>query len=286
MGHTRRQAVEVVNTISGMRAKVASWRKAGARVGLVPTMGALHAGHLRLVQAAKQNADKVIVSIFVNPAQFGPTEDFSKYPRTLEDDCAKLAVTAADLVFAPNATEMYPPEFATRVVPAGAAFGLESDFRPHFFEGVATVCCKLFTASGADIACFGEKDFQQLAVVRQIARDLDLPIRIVGVPTERETDGLAMSSRNRFLSLDERKVAAKISRTLNETAKAIREIQDADQACAAAISQLTKLGFNVDYLVLRDAETLQLAETASDRPLRLLVAAWLGKTRLIDNIGV
>ena len=181
---------------------------------------------------------------------------------------------------------MYPQGFATRVVPAGAALGLETDFRPHFFDGVATVCSKLFTASGADIACFGEKDFQQLAVVRQIACDLDLPIRIVGVLTEREADGLAMSSRNRYLSVEERKLAPELYQALQVAAASIREGMGRTAACAKAATTLTGLGFKVDYLTLRDAGTLQPADPNSTRPLRLLIAAWLGKTRRIDNIGV
>ena len=192
--------VPVIRTVPPLRAQVKSWREAGETVALVPTMGALHAGHLDLVRLAKARCSRAVVSIFVNPTQFAPHEDFDRYPRDEAGDLAKLAAVGCDLVWSPDARRMYPDGFATRIAPAGAAEGLESDFRPHFFGGVATVCCKLFTQVAPDVAVFGEKDYQQLAVVKQMVRDLDLPLEIVGLPTVREGDGLAMSSRNAYLS--------------------------------------------------------------------------------------
>ena len=191
--------VIVARTVRELRGVVAGWRRAGETVGLVPTMGALHEGHAALVRAVRGRCDRAVVSIFVNPTQFAPNEDFDKYPRPFDDDLARVAAAGGSLIWAPPVSEMYREGAATRVVPKGAALGLETDFRPHFFEGVATVCCKIFTQVGPDIAVFGEKDYQQLAVVRQMVRDLDLPLEIVGYPTVREPDGLAMSSRNRYL---------------------------------------------------------------------------------------
>lgn len=277
-------APAVTRTVAELRTLTAAWRAGGARIGLVPTMGALHEGHLELVRAARRHADRVAVSIFVNPAQFAPTEDLATYPRTFEADLALLATLGADLVWAPAASEMYPPGFATRVVPAGAADGLESDARPHFFGGVATVCCKLFTQVGPDVAVFGEKDYQQLCVVRQMVRDLDLPLAILGVPTVREADGLAMSSRNRYLTAEERAVAPTIHRVIAAVAAAART--DAAAALARGRRDLEAAGFKVDYLELRDAVTLAPAAPGFAGPLRVLAAAWLGRTRLIDNVAV
>jgi len=276
---------EVVRTVAELRHVVADWRRDGRRVALVPTMGALHQGHVALVRRAASLADRTIVSIFVNPAQFAPHEDFDRYPRTLEADAAKLAPVAADGAQMRSAAEMYPAGFATRIVPGGAAEGLESDFRPHFFAGVATVCCKLFTQVAPDIALFGEKDYQQLAVVRQLVRDLDLPLEIVGHPTRREPDGLALSSRNAYLTPNERVIAPTMHRALQTCAEAIRAGTLPLAATRASAKALTHAGFTkVDYIEARDALTLE-APTAG-RPIRLLAAAWLGKTRLIDNIGV
>ena len=199
--------VPVIRNVSALRAQVRCLAQAGETVALVPTMGALHAGHLELVRLAKARCSRAVVSIFVNPAQFAPHEDFDRYPRDEAGDLAKLAGVGCDLVWSPDRGEMYPEGFATRITPAGAAEGLESDFRPHFFGGVATVCCKLFTQVAPDVAVFGEKDYQQLAVVRQMVRDLDLPLEIVGLPTVREADGLAMSSRNAYLSPEQRRIA-------------------------------------------------------------------------------
>ena len=279
-------AVPVIRSLSGLRVQVKAWRGATETVALVPTMGALHEGHLELVRLAKARCRRAVVSIFVNPAQFAPHEDFDRYPRDEAGDLAKLARLGCDLVWAPDRSVMYPDGFATRIVPAGAADGLESDFRPHFFGGVATVCCKLFTQVAPDIAVFGEKDYQQLRVVTQLARDLDLPLEIVGLPTVREADGLAMSSRNAYLSPDERKAAPMLIRVITDVADAAAKNADVAAAIAEGKAALAAAGFRVDYLEVRDAETLQPAMPGTQRPLRVLVAAWLGKTRLIDNVGV
>lgn len=277
---------EVSRTVSDLRRRVAAWRAAGESVALVPTMGALHEGHLSLVRLGRSRARRTVTSIFVNPTQFAPTEDFDTYPRTFDDDLAKLATVGCDLVWAPTAKEMYPDGFATRVVPAGAAEGLETDFRPHFFGGVATVCCKLFTQTGADFACFGEKDYQQLCVIRQMVRDLDLPLEILPGPTVREPDGLAMSSRNRYLSADERARAIVIYEMLQAVAEAARTGHEA-AAIADGTAKLTAAGFGkIDYIAVRDAETLKAWDRASGRPGRVLAAAWLGETRLIDNVAI
>jgi pantoate--beta-alanine ligase len=278
----------IAKTVADLRRAVAAWRTRGETVALVPTMGALHAGHLSLVRAARRRADRVVVSIFVNPAQFAPTEDFSTYPRTFAADVAMLAQEKADLVWAPaNVAVMYPEGFATRVVPGGAASaGLEDAFRPDFFKGVATVVCKLFTQVAPDIAIFGEKDYQQLKVVTRMARDLDLPLRVIGAPTVREKDGLAMSSRNVYLSADDRAVAPTLHRVLTLCAKKIAE----GHAIATILSEgreaIARAGFALDYLEARHAETLAPVGTIKDGPVRLLVAAKLGTTRLIDNVGL
>jgi pantoate--beta-alanine ligase len=249
-------------------------------------MGALHEGHLSLVKLGQTRARRTVTSIFVNPTQFAPTEDFDSYPRTFEDDLAKLAAAGCDLVWAPTAKEMYPEGFATRVVPAGAAEGLETDFRPQFFGGVATVCSKLFMQSRADFACFGEKDYQQLCVIQQIVRDLDLPLEILPGPTVREPDGLAMSSRNRYLSADERARAVVVYDVIRTVAEAARHGGER-AAITEGTAKLAAAGFGkIDYLTVRDAETLTAWAHTSGRPGRVLVAAWLGKTRLIDNVAV
>ena len=256
-------------------------------MALIPTMGALHAGHLELVHTAKRQCDRAIISIFVNPAQFAPTEDFEKYPRTFEDDRAKLASVDGDLVWSPEKVEMYPAGFATKIVPDGTADGLETDFRPHFFGGVATVCCKLFLQALPDIAVFGEKDYQQLCVIQQMVRDLNLPLKIVGVETVREADGLAMSSRNRYLSADERAKAVTIHHVINDVAAAAVGGTGLDKALADGRRALAQAGFGtIDYVTVRDALTLKDWVPGSGRPGRVLAAAWLGKTRLIDNVAV
>jgi pantoate--beta-alanine ligase len=277
-------SVAVVRRLAGLRAQVAAWRAAGESIALVPTMGALHEGHLSLLRLARESCQRVVVSIFVNPAQFAPNEDFARYPRDEAGDLAKLAGVACDLVWAPEAAEMYPDGFATRIVPAGAAEGLESDVRPHFFAGVATVCCKLFTQVGPDAAVFGEKDYQQLCVVRQMVRDLDLPLRIVAAPTVREADGLAMSSRNAYLTPEQRRAAPAMRRAISSVARVAAGEVPA-QATRDAREELGRAGFDpIDYVEVRDAATLAPPEPGSGRPLRVLAAAWLGKTRLIDNV--
>lgn len=261
-------------------------RKRG-RIALVPTMGALHAGHLALVRLAQRRADHVIVSIFVNPTQFAPNEDFSSYPRTFERDRAALAPLDVDVVWAPPADLMYPPGFSTRVVPGGpAAAGLEDRYRPHFFAGVATVVAKLFTQCRPHIAVFGEKDYQQLKVVTRLARDLDLGVKVIGAPTVREKDGLALSSRNVYLSPAERAIAPVLYRTLKECAAEIGSGRDVDTILMRGRRAIEDAGFALDYLEARHAETLAPLTADSGAPVRLLVAARLGRTRLIDNVAV
>lgn len=276
--------VPFVSTVAELRAITARWRKAGDTIALIPTMGALHEGHLALAREGHRRCRRVVASIFVNPTQFAPTEDFSSYPRTFDSDRAKLSTVGCDLVWAPTVPEMYPDGFATRVVPEGAARGLESDFRPHFFGGVATVCCKLFTQVGPDVAVFGEKDYQQLQVVKQMVRDLNLPLEIVGHETVREPDGLAMSSRNAYLSAEERRTAREVPQALKSVIAAVRAGTPVETACLAARDALTRAGFKVDYVEVRDAISLGAPDPA--KPRRALVAAWLGRTRLIDNMAV
>ncbi len=275
----------IVKTVAALKSAIIDLRAGGKTIALVPTMGALHAGHLDLVRLAKSSADHVVVSIFVNPAQFAPHEDFDRYPRTLDTDGAALATEPASLIYAPTAAEMYPAGFATHIAVEGAARGLETDFRPHFFGGVATVCCKLFTQVAPDVAIFGEKDYQQLCVLKQMVRDLDLPLTIVGAPTRREADGLALSSRNAYLSADERRIAPALHRALRTCAAAIHTGTPVEAATITASRSLLSAGFaKVDYVAARHAETLEPPTPGA--PLRLLAACWLGKTRLIDNIPV
>ena len=279
---------QVAKTVTALRRQVACWRKAGETVALVPTMGALHEGHLSLVRLARRRADRVVVSIFVNPAQFAPSEDFSTYPRTFAADVAMLAEEKADLVWAPaTVAVMYPDGFATRIVPEGPAVaGLEDAVRPDFFKGVATVVAKLFIQVAPDIAVFGEKDYQQLRVVGRMARDLELPLKVVGAPTVREKDGLALSSRNVYLSTEERTAAPALHRALKECGKAIRAGAGIDSALAHARLAITQAGFTIDYVEARHADTLAPVASLKDGPIRLLVAARIGKTRLIDNLAV
>jgi len=260
---------------------------ATASVALVPTMGALHAGHLSLVRIARRHAARVIVSIFVNPAQFAPHEDLATYPRSWAADTAGLANEGVDLIWAPSVDVMYPDGFATRVVPDGPAkVGLEDAFRPHFFAGVATVVAKLFLQCRPDVAIFGEKDFQQLKVVTRLARDLDLRLKVIGAPIVREPDGLAMSSRNAYLTPAERAVAPVLHRTLKACARRISGGSPIAQILADGRKAITAAGFALDYLEARNADTLAPVRGRADGPIRLLVAARLGKTRLIDNHGV
>ncbi|MCP3470531.1 pantoate--beta-alanine ligase [Bradyrhizobium sp. CCGUVB1N3] len=277
----------IARTVPALRRNLDNLRKRKATVALVPTMGALHDGHMSLVRLARRRANKVVVSIFVNPTQFAPTEDFGAYPRTWKADIAKLAAEDVDLVWHPTVEAMYPEGFATRIVPEGPALaGLEDRFRPHFFGGVATVVGKLFTQCRPEVAIFGEKDFQQLRVVTQMAGDLDLGVKVVGSRTVRERDGLAMSSRNVYLSADERQRAATLYRAMKESAGRIRAGEAVAPAMAAGAGMIEKAGFALDYFEARHAETLAPASSRKDGPLRILVAARLGTTRLIDNIAV
>jgi len=272
-----------VTTVTALRAALET-RRSGS-IGMVPTMGALHDGHLSLVKEARKDAQTVLVSIFVNPTQFAPTEDFGAYPRNLDQDLAKLS-GQADIVFTPSAKEMYPDGFATSITVGGPAMGLESDFRPHFFGGVATVVARLLIAAEPDLAVFGDKDYQQLLVVRRLVRDLALPVEIMAAPTLREADGLAMSSRNAYLSAEERKVAGQLNLVLKQAVAAARTSGDLRAVEGAAVEALWKAGFShVDYVAIRDAVSLAHI-TSLERPARILAAAKIGKTRLIDNMPV
>ncbi len=274
-----------VRTLAELRRQLDEWRVAGDTVALVPTMGALHDGHLALVRVARECARRVVASLFVNPAQFAPGEDFACYPRDEAADMACFLDAGVDLVYAPETQDMYPRGFATTVTPGGAAQGLEADYREGFFSGVATVVLKLFMQTGADVAVFGEKDYQQLVVVKQMVRDLDLRIDIVPVATVREADGLAMSSRNAYLGAEERHRAAGLFRILMETRDALGRGEPADAAIVDASRSLETAFDAVDYLSLRDSVTLGAVETQVPAA-RLLSAVRLGTTRLIDNVAV
>jgi pantoate--beta-alanine ligase len=277
----------VARTLPALRRALDDLRKRHATVALVPTMGALHDGHLALVGQARRRCDKVIVSIFVNPTQFAPHEDFTTYPRTWDADVEKLTAEQVDLIWNPDVKTMYPDGFASRIIVDGpATVDLEDRFRPHFFGGVATVVGKLFIQCRPDVAIFGEKDFQQLRVVTRMARDLDLGVKVVGVKTVRERDGLAMSSRNVYLSPQERHAAPILHRTMQDCAKALRAGDDVGKTMAAGAARIADAGFAVDYFEARHAETLQPVNSMKDGPVRLLVAAKIGTTRLIDNLGV
>jgi len=278
---------KIVTTVAELRAALATFKRTSSRgrIGMVPTLGALHAGHVSLVTQARGLCDHVLVSIFVNPAQFAPHEDFDAYPRTLDADLAKLGDTA-DIVFTPAADEIYPDGHATTVCVGGPSAGLETDFRPHFFTGVATVVAKLLIAATPDIALFGEKDYQQLLVVKRLVRDLAMPVQIIGAPTVREADGLALSSRNAYLGTAERKVASQLNGILKDAIVRARATNDLRAVEAQAIEALWKAGFDhVDYVAIRDAESLDHI-AALDRPARILAAVRIGKTRLIDNMSI
>lgn len=277
----------MVLALPALRSIIAQWRARRQTIALVPTMGALHAGHLALVRLAQRRADRVVVSIFVNPTQFAPHEDFKTYPRTFPADIAALASLKTDVVWAPGVKAMYPAGFATRVVPEGPAkAGLEDATRPHFFAGVATVVAKLLLQCTPDVAVFGEKDYQQLKVVTRLARDLDLAARIVGARTVREKDGLALSSRNRYLLPSERESAPTLHRVLTDCAKKIEAGEPIDAVLNAGRAAITSAGFALDYLEARHAETLAPVASAKEGRIRLLVAARIGTTRLIDNVAV
>jgi len=276
----------IVRTVPALRRALDSLRLKRATIALVPTMGALHDGHVSLVRLAKRRATKVIVSIFVNPTQFAPSEDFGSYPRTWKADVAKLAAEKVDLIWNPDVKTMYPDGFATRISTEGpATAGLEDRFRPHFFGGVATVVGKLFTQCRPDFAIFGEKDFQQLRAATRMALDLDLGVKVIGSRTVRERDGLAMSSRNVYLSAEERLMAPTLYRAMKESARHLRAGQDIEAAMAGGAELITNAGFVLDYFEARHADSLAPVASVKDGPVRILVAAKLGKTRLIDNIG-
>ena len=278
--------MKIITSVKSLRDEIKAWRATGATVGLVPTMGALHEGHLSLIEAARTNVARVVVSIFVNPKQFAPHEDFDRYPRDLDADAEKLQRVSTDLIFAPESQEIYPEGFATEVDVGGPSAGLETDFRPHFFKGVATVVVKLLLAASPELAVFGEKDYQQLLVVRRAVRDLAIPTNIIGAPIVREGDGLAMSSRNAYLTRAERRIAGTLNTVLRKSAAQAREgipLQDVEKK---ATETLRGNGFDaVDYVALRNAEDLSPI-TRLERPARVLAAVRIGRTRLIDNMPV
>ena len=282
---TRGLALNIVRDLSALRAAVATWRADGQRVALVPTMGALHTGHIALVEAARRPGTRVVASIFVNPTQFGPNEDLSRYPRKEQADLKMLLEAGCDLAWLPTVEEMYPAGFATRVRVSGVSERHDGAARPGHFDGVATVVAKLFNQVRPDCAYFGEKDFQQLQIVRRMAADLDTGVEVIGVPTQRDDDGLALSSRNIYLDDEQRAKAIALPRALGVAAGAIARGDDPEQALAQAHASLASAGFEVDYVSLVDAETLDLAP-APGRPRRLLAAARMGSTRLIDNLAV
>jgi pantoate--beta-alanine ligase len=279
--------MDTVGTVAELRHKAGAWRRAGSRVALVPTMGNLHAGHLDLVRSARECADRVLVSIFVNPLQFGPREDFAAYPRTLEGDRRQLVAAGADLLFAPSVEEVYPDGLAehTRVEVPGVSNLLCGASRPGHFVGVVTLVCKLLNMAQPDLALFGEKDYQQLLVIRRMTHDLCLPVEIAGVPTVREPDGLALSSRNSYLSDEERARAPRLYQVLQHTGDALRAGVESSEVERQAVAALAAAGLRPDYVSVRRARDLALPG-AADRSLVILAAAYLGRARLIDNLRV
>lgn len=277
----------IARTVADLRAQVASWRREGLRVGFVPTMGSLHEGHLSLVRLARTKADRVVASVFVNPTQFGPNEDFDAYPRDEARDAALLAEAGCDLLFAPAVAEMYPPGASTTVTVAGVSEPLDGQARPGHFAGVATVVTKLLNQCAPDVAVFGQKDFQQLQVIRRLVRDLDIATEIVGAPTVRAEDGLALSSRNAYLTAAERPVAARLNRVLGDALEKLRSGAPVEAVEAAAVADLLAAGFRkVDYVEARVPDTLdRLGPGPASGPIRVLAAAHIGRTRLIDNLG-
>lgn len=283
---TRTAGIATARTVQALRKQLRRWRQDGDMLALVPTMGALHDGHLALVRHARGLAERVCVSLFVNPTQFGPHEDFAIYPRDEAGDAAKLLPLGADLLFAPSIEEMYPPGALTRVSVPGLGDMLEGEHRPGFFTGVATVVSKLLLQALPDIAVFGEKDYQQLLVVRQMCTDLWIPTRILGAPTVREPDGLALSSRNAYLSAEERQIAPALHRTLRAVAEGALAGADPIERGVWGEAELLRAGFNsVDYVAVRDAETF-VPWAGPSRPGRVLAAARIGRTRLIDNVAI
>ena len=282
-----RRTVEIARTIADLRSHIAHWRKSEQRIGLVPTMGALHEGHVALVRAARDECNRVVASIFVNPKQFAPSEDLSSYPRREAADLEVLRSARVDLVFIPAVEEMYPPDFSTTVRVAGLTEGLCGEHRPGHFDGVATVVTKLLIQALPDAAYFGEKDYQQLMMVRRLAHDLDIPVRIVGVPTVREADGLALSSRNAYLSPAERRIAPSLARVLQRIADAVARRPDAVALeLTGGATELETAGFAVEYLEIRDAKTLAPVTTEIVAASRVFAAVRLGRTRLIDNVPI
>ena len=275
----------IARSVSDLRQSLAPWRKAGEKIALVPTMGALHEGHLSLVALAKSKADRVVASIFVNPTQFGPGEDFRRYPRDEAGDLDKLEKAGANLVFAPETAEMYPIGFSTKVGVSDLTEDLCGASRPNHFDGVATVVAKLLLQCAPHVAIFGEKDYQQLLVIRRLVRDLDIPVEILGAPIVREEDGLALSSRNAYLSPSERKTAPLLYQTIVAVANDLRQGRGADDAAAAGCFKLEAAGFRVEYVAVRDPETLKPLSGPVERA-RVLAAVELGRTRLIDNVAV
>ncbi|MFD9897686.1 pantoate--beta-alanine ligase [Mesorhizobium sp. NPDC059025] len=276
---------QVVETVSNLRTVVREWRRQGLSVAMVPTMGALHDGHVSLTRIALDRADRCVVSIFVNPTQFAPTEDLDKYPRQLAADLDRLAEAGVQLAFTPAAAEMYPQGFDAKVVIGGPSTGLETDFRPTFFEGVATIVAKLFLQTLPDCAIFGEKDYQQLCVVKKLCRDLDIPVEVIGAPTVRDGEGLAMSSRNAYLSPAELAVARQLNKILRRAAQDLQSGAGEEETLEKARRQILATGFAaVDYVEARESDTL--APWRRDRDGRILVAARLGATRLIDNVEI
>jgi pantoate--beta-alanine ligase len=278
----------IARTVAALRAQVAAWRSAGQRVAFVPTMGALHEGHLSLVRLGFTRADRVVASVFVNPTQFGPNEDFDAYPRGEARDAALLAGVGCDLLYAPTVAEMYPDGFATRVSVGGVSEPLDGAARPGHFDGVATVVTKLLLQAGADVAIFGEKDYQQLQVIRRLVRDLDIPVEIVGGPTARDDDGLALSSRNAYLNPAQKAVAARLNVILRTAIDRLRGGEPVGEVEATAVAALTAAGFHtVDYVEVRAAGDLaRLGPGPLSGEARILAAARIGRTRLIDNMAV
>lgn len=278
--------MQLIRDIASLRDILFTLRAGGGRIALVPTMGALHEGHMSLVREARNHADHVVASIFVNPAQFGPNEDLDAYPRQEAQDAAMLEAEGVALLWAPSVAEIYPDGFVTSISVGGVSEPLEGAHRPGHFDGVATVVCKLLNQVGPDVALFGEKDYQQLAVIRRMVRDLDLPVTIIGVPTARAEDGLALSSRNAYLSAAERAAAAELPRAMRDGVARIEAGEDVETVLATIRQCLEQAGFGpIDYVALCNSETL--SETRNiNGPARLLIAARLGKTRLIDNFPV
>jgi pantoate--beta-alanine ligase len=276
--------IRTVRTVKDLKAETAKWRADGLRIALVPTMGSLHAGHLSLIAIAKKNADRVVASIFVNPTQFGPKEDFARYPRDEAGDLEKLAEAGADLVYAPEASEMYPPGFATKVSLPSLTDDLCGAARPNHFDGVATVVTKLLLQCAPDIAVFGEKDYQQLLIIKRLVSDLNIPVEIVSGPVVREDDGLALSSRNSYLSAADRNTAPLLHQILSEVAQALAQGEGCDAAAGSGRFKLEAKGFRVDYVAIRDPETLEPLFGPIKGSARVLGAVHLGATRLIDNV--